>query len=67
MKTSLYLVLCAVGLAGCSNSNMDDGLKRFLSDIAENVSRDDCDVYTRNTSAYDECMSQVDASYKDNN
>lgn len=66
MKISLYLVLCAVGLAGCSNSGMDDGLKDFLSDIAENVSKDDCDVYIRNTSAYDECMSQVEASYKDN-
>jgi hypothetical protein len=67
MRKYLYLALFIIGLTGCSSSGMDDGLKDLLSDIAENVSRDDCDVYTRNTSAYDECISQVEASYKGNN
>ncbi|MEP0073050.1 MAG: hypothetical protein ABJE79_10125 [Marinomonas sp.] len=58
LKTTTLLVTLSL-TAGCSS------LRVSWSDWAKNIAKDDCDIYNRGTSQFDECSERVDMLYEE--
>lgn len=56
---NVMFMLALVLMTGCSSLNIS------WSDWAKDIAKEDCDVYNRGTTQFDECAERVDTLYKD--